>query len=115
MASKKSKPVKKAAAAKKKAAAPKKKVAPKKIAPKKKAAAKKKAGSRKPGASRKPDGRPRQRVAFGPTVAPTGFRVVCDQDGVIGTFPDRDSANAFKAEHLRQHRDHSVVVEGFQG
>jgi hypothetical protein len=105
MASKKSKPAKKAAAPKKKAAAPKKKVAPKKIAPQKKTAAKKKTGPRKPAASQ------------AMRIVAAGFRVVCDQDGVIGTFPDRDAANACKDAHLAQkkNKDHGVVVEGFQG
>jgi hypothetical protein len=104
MPSKKSRPAKKSAL-KKKLALKKKTTPGKKIASKKKPAPKKKAGSRHPSAS----------PIVG--IVAVGFKVVCDPDGVIGTFADRESANAAKDAHLakKENQDHTVVVEGFQG
>ena len=73
------------------------------MAPKKKAAPKKKkAGAKKLALA------PQRAIVAGM------FSVVCDINGVIGTFADRASANACKSEHLQQFADHNVVVEGVQ-
>jgi hypothetical protein len=105
----------------KKKAAPKKKVAVKKKSAQKKRAAVKKHPAKKRSKAkivrRKKASAPSSNTFPAISIVAGGFKVVCDTDGVLGTYPDRDSANAAKGAHLakEQNQDHSVVVEGFQG